>query len=166
MTLALREIATLQPLYTVPGDDLVGEVLIPAMSAASSLRCMAGFFSSAAFRHVAPGIATFINATEGVFRLLISPALDDADREAIRTALVRPEDALRRAAEILLEGARLSESALEQHTLDCLSYLLAAGRLAPPVVRSAPRDSRRPPTSWHVVARPRVDSKSLFNRRA
>jgi superfamily II DNA or RNA helicase len=129
VTLALREIATLQPLYTVPGDDLVGEVLIPAMSAASSLRCMAGFFSSAAFRHVAPGIATFINATEGVFRLLISPALDDADREAIRTALVRPEDALRRAAEILLEGARLSESALEQHTLDCLSYLLAAGRL-------------------------------------
>jgi superfamily II DNA or RNA helicase len=129
VTLSLREIAPLQPLYTVPGDDLIGEVLIPAMSAASSLRCMAGFFSSAAFRHVAPGIATFINATEGTFRLLISPALDDSDRDAVRTALVHPDEALRRAAEALLEGARLSESALEQHTLDCLSYLLAAGRL-------------------------------------
>ena len=107
MTLALREIAPLQPLYTVPGDDLVGEVLIPAMSAASSLRCMTGFFSSGAFRHVAPGIATFINATNGTFQLLISPALDDADREALRTALVSPEDALRRAAETLLRGSEV-----------------------------------------------------------
>jgi superfamily II DNA or RNA helicase len=126
---ALRELAQMQPLYTIPGDDLIGEVLIPAMSAASSLRCMAGFFSSAAFRHVAPGIAAFINETGGTFRLLISPALDDADREAVRAALSRREDVLRRAVETLLEGARLSESALELHTLDCLSYLLAAGRL-------------------------------------
>lgn len=129
MTYALRGIEPLQPLYTIPGDDLIGEVLVPAMSASSSLNCMVGFFSSAAFRHVAPGIAAFINATEGTFRLLISPVLDDADREAVRTALVSPEDVLRRAAETLLEEARLSESALEQHTLDCLSYLLASARL-------------------------------------
>ncbi len=129
MTYALRGVAPLQPLYTVPGDDLIGEVLIPAMSAATSLRCMAGFFNSAAFRHVAPGIAAFVNETEGTLRLLISPALDEADREAVRTAVTRREDVLRRAAETLLEGARLSGSALEQHTLDCLSYLLAAGRL-------------------------------------
>lgn len=129
MTHALRAVAPLQPLYTIPGDDLIGEVLIPAMSAASSLRCMVGFFSSAAFRHVAPGIAQFVNGTNGTFQLLISPALDDADSEALRTAVANRDDVLRRAAETLLEGAKLSDSALEQHTLDCLAYLLAAGRL-------------------------------------
>ena len=96
----------MQPLYTVPGDDLVGEVLIPAMSAASSVRCMAGFFSSAAFRYIAPGIAAFVNETTGVFQLLISPTLDDADREAIRLAVADRKDILRRAAERLLEETR------------------------------------------------------------
>lgn len=129
MTNDLRDVGPLQPLYTVPGDDLIGEVLIPAMSVASSLRCMAGFFSSAAFRHVAPGIAMFVNKTSGTFRLLISPALTDDDREAVRTAIEHPERVLQRAVDSLLAGARLSESALEQHTLECLSYLLAAGRL-------------------------------------
>ena len=77
MTHGSASLAPLQPLYTVPGDDLIGDVLIPAMSAASSLQCMAGFFSSAAFRHVAPGIAAFVNETSGRFQLLISPALDE-----------------------------------------------------------------------------------------
>ena len=129
MTRRLQDLGPLQPLYTVPGDDFIGDVLISAMSVATSLRCMAGFFSSAAFRHVAPGIATFINETEGTFQLLISPALTDADRDAVRTAVEHREAVLQRAAETLLAGATLSESALEQHTLDCLSYLLAAGRL-------------------------------------
>jgi len=125
----LRDLKALKPLYTVPADDLVGEVLIPAMAASVSLQCMAGFFSSAAFRHVAPGIASFINETTGPFRLLISPWLDDDDREALRVAVERPEDILERVARTLLEEAKLSRSALEQHTLECLSYLLAAGRL-------------------------------------
>lgn len=129
MSRTLRDIAPMQPLYTVPGDDLVGELLIPAMAAASSVRCMAGFFSSAAFRYIAPGIAAFVNETTGVFQLLISPTIDDADREAIRLALADRKDILRRAAERLLEETRLSESALEHHALDCLSYLLARGRL-------------------------------------
>ena len=100
MSRTLRNVAPMQPLYTVPGDDLVGHVLIPAMSVASSVRCMAGFFSSAAFRYIAPGIAAFVNETTGVFQLLISPTLDDADREAIhrpsrtaRTSSVEPLNA-------------------------------------------------------------------------
>ncbi len=129
MTHGLRNLAPTKPLYTVPADDLIGDVLIPAMSAVSSLRCMAGFFGSAAFRYVAPGIAAFVNKTSGLFQLLISPMLDEADREAIRTAITRREDVLRKAAESILERAKLSESAVEQHTLECLSYLLAAGRL-------------------------------------
>ena len=121
----LRELNRLRPLYTVPGDDLIGEVLVPAMVSCGSVRCMAGFFHSSAFRHLAPGLAAFVNGTDGAFQLLISPVLDDEDRAALRSATADPDEVLARAARTILDGAGLSPSALEQHTLDCLAYLLA-----------------------------------------
>lgn len=127
---ALRGLSQLRPLYTVPGDDLIGDVLVPAMGASESVRCMAGFFHSSAFRHLAPGLAAFVNETDGVFRLLISPTLDDADRAALRSATADPDEVLLRTARTILGEAGLSPSALEQHTLDCLAYLLANGRLS------------------------------------
>jgi superfamily II DNA or RNA helicase len=125
----LRGLNRLRPLYTVPGDDLIGEVLVPAMVSCSSVRCMAGFFHSSAFRHLAPGIAAFVNGTDGAFQLLISPVLDEEDRAALRSATADPSEVLARAARTILDGAGLSPSALEQHALDCLAYLLATGRL-------------------------------------
>lgn len=126
----LRELNRLHPLYTVPGDDLVGEVLVPAMASSGSVRCMAGFFHSSAFRHLAPGLAAFVNETDGEFRLLISPVLGDEDRAALRSAMADPSEVLARAARTILDETGLSPSALEQHTLDCLAYLLAVGRLS------------------------------------
>lgn len=125
----LRAMDRLRPLYMVPGDDLIGEVLVPAMASSTSIRCMAGFFQSSAFRHLTPGLAAFINETSGSLQLLISPVLDDEDKAALRSATANPGEVLRRAARTLLNDAGLSASALEQHTLECLSYLLAAERL-------------------------------------
>ena len=125
----LGNLNRLRPLYTVPGDDLIGDVLVPAMASCESVRCMAGFFHSSAFRHLAPGLAAFVNGTDGEFRLLISPVLDNEDRSALRSATAQPDEILARAARTILDGAGLSPSALERHTLDCLAYLLAIGRL-------------------------------------
>jgi superfamily II DNA or RNA helicase len=126
---ALLRLPSMESLYTVPGDDLVGEVLVPAMSASTSVRCMTGFFSSNAFRHIAPGIAAFVNGSNGVFELLISPILEAADKEALQRATDRPRDVLENAARTILERGLLSESALERHTRECLAYLFAANRL-------------------------------------
>ena len=126
----LRELSGLRPLYMVPGDDLIGDVLIPAMASASSVRCMAGYFQSSAIRHLAPGLAEFVNGTNGTVQLLISPALDDEDRAALRSATVDPAGVLARAAKTILDGIVLSRSALEQHTVECLAYLLASDRLS------------------------------------
>jgi superfamily II DNA or RNA helicase len=126
---SLRTLGDLKPLYAVPSDDLVGEVLVPAMARSSAIRCMAAFFNSAAFRYVAPGLAAFVNGSSGTFQLLISPVLNDEDRQALLEGLERPEGVLARAARVLLEDAHLSQSAVQNHTLDCLSYLLAARRL-------------------------------------
>ena len=126
---SLRSLSRLAPLYSVPTDDLTGEVLIPAFAASAAVSCMSGYFGSSALRHLAPGLAAFINGTTGSFRLLISPVLDEADRDALRRGSRQPSEVLETAARTILTNGRLTESALEKHTLECLSYLLAAGRL-------------------------------------
>jgi superfamily II DNA or RNA helicase len=117
------------PLYQVPDDDLVGDVLIPAMTAADEVRIGAGFFSSRCFAQVAPGLADFLSEPDGHLSLLISPEIDDADREALERGTKHPEQVMRDVEQRLLDDAVMSASALVQHTLDCLAYLVAANRL-------------------------------------
>ncbi|MCI4064017.1 DEAD/DEAH box helicase family protein [Micromonospora sp. R77] len=117
------------PLYQIPDDDLVGEVLIPAMAAADEARIGAGFFSSRCFAQIAPGLADFLAHSGRHLSLLISPEIDDADREALERGTKQPEQVIHDIEQRLLADAVVSASALVQHTLDCLAYLIATGRL-------------------------------------
>jgi superfamily II DNA or RNA helicase len=89
---------------------------------------MAGFFSSSSFTQLAPGLAAFVNRSCGTFRLLLSPRIENKDRQAIEAATVNPEEVLAEAARRLFEGGLLSESALARHTVHCLAFLLASRR--------------------------------------
>lgn len=114
-----------RPLYFLPRDDLAGEVLIPGFRHASAARCMVGFFSSSVLADLAPGLATYIAAATTGFRLIVSPYLTDADRQAIAIGLRNPEDV---GADILRDGL-VGTNELQRHTLECLSFLLARGRI-------------------------------------
>jgi superfamily II DNA or RNA helicase len=118
----------LRPVYVVPRDDVAGGLLIPTMSLASSVRCMAGFFSSSSFAQLAPGLAAFLNRSQGKLHLLLSPRIDDKDRQAIEAASVNPEVVLAEAAKQLFNEGQISESALARHTVQCLAFLVASGR--------------------------------------
>ena len=85
--LSLQSIHGLRPIYLLPGDPFVQDVLIPGFTASSSVDCMVGFFSSQALASLAPGLATFINNSDGRFQLIISPVLSFADWEAIEAGL-------------------------------------------------------------------------------
>lgn len=126
--MGLRDLS-IQSVFIVPQDDLATGLLIPCMSESTDVRCMAGFFNSSSFMHLAPGIATYINSGYGPYKLLISPKINEEDRNAFESATKHPEAILADAAELLLSDGRLSESALIQHTLKCLEYLLVTGRL-------------------------------------
>lgn len=117
------------PIYEIPEDDLVGEVMIPAMAAASEARIAAGFFTSQCFAQIAPGLAAFLTKDSAPLRLLISPSIDPADREAMERGTKDPQGVIKDVVERLLADARLSDYALVHHTLDCLSYLVATKRL-------------------------------------
>ncbi len=120
---------SVSPAYEIPDDDLVGEILTPALRAADTARVAAGFFTSRCLAQVAGGLAAFINDSDATLDLMISPEISDQDREAIQRGTREPEAVLEEALERLFIAARLSHSAVQRHTVDTLAYLVASGRL-------------------------------------
>ena len=68
------------PLYDLPEDNIVEEVLIPAIGLADDVAIASGFFSSCALAKIAPGMAGALKA-RARFRVLLSPQLSDEDLE-------------------------------------------------------------------------------------
>jgi len=122
---SLQAIVDIRPLYFLPQEPLVEEVLIPAFKAANKVDCMVGFFSSEVLASLAPGLATYIEQSNDSIRLVISPLLRPADIDAIEQGTRTPED----LASEILESFAITEDFLQQHTLKCLTYLLRVGRL-------------------------------------
>lgn len=128
--MTLRVLDPVQSVYSVPEDDLIGEVIIPGLSKAHEARGMFGFFDSAALKHIAPGLAAFLAERPlGRLQLIASPMVSATDLQAIRDAVEQRDAVLARAGSELLEGARLSEHALSRFSQRCLAYLLASKRL-------------------------------------
>lgn len=125
MASALHFLSQVRPLYILPGDPLVDEVLIPSFQSASAVNCMVGFFSSTILVELAPGLATFIKSSEGTFRLIICPILSEEDQRAIENGITQPKDLAQKALEDLL----VTEDRIQEHTLNCLTWLLRAGRI-------------------------------------
>ena len=120
---------SVRPTYEIPNDDLVGEILNPALRSADDARVSAGFFTSRCLAQIAGGLAAFINDSDAILDLMISPEISEEDREAIQRGIREPEVVLEEALERLLTEARLSDSAVQRHTVDTLAYLVASGRL-------------------------------------
>ena len=120
---------SVRPAYFIPDDDLVGEILTPALRSADDARVAAGFFTSRCLAQIAGGLTALINDSDAVLDLMVSPEISEEDREAIRRGISEPEVVLEEALERLFTLARLSDSAVQRHTVDTLAYLVASGRL-------------------------------------
>lgn len=140
----LRTLDKIKPIYFVPGEDLIGEVLIPALSRAERVDCMVGFFSGQSLSVLAPGLATFIANSTQPLRLIICPVLRQVDREAIDNGYKAPERAVE---EFLLDGLTVND-ALAHHTLRCLAYLIGLGRVQ--ISIAVMRDALFHPKVWLI----------------
>ena len=124
MTLT-ASLASAMPTYEIPLDDLVGEVLIPAMQCARDVRIGAGYFSSKCLAQIAPGLAELLKG-DGALHLLASTELSPEDLGGIERGTMSPEAAIGAFAVELLHSPT---SHLAAHTVDCLAYLVATRRL-------------------------------------
>ena len=114
----------------LPRYDLAKELLIPGLSVATSLRGMFGYFTSGVLVDLAPGLAEYIarSDTEPV-RFVVSPELLDQDYQAVKEGTATESAVLERRLIDLLGSAAVTESALAQHTLACLAWLISSARL-------------------------------------
>lgn len=125
----LRDLQGAKPVYQVPRQDLVREVMVPALASSTFVRCMVGYFDSRSFRALAPGLAAFVNRPDGHMQLLASPVISESDQRAIRDAVTDPVEIIERVTREIFIQARVSEDMLIRQHYDCLAYLLARGRL-------------------------------------
>ena len=123
--MTLRALPDIRPLYMLPKDPATEDVLIPCFQSATHVDCMMGFFSSEILVSLAPGLATFINCADESLRLIISPLLRPEDKTAIAEGVASVEDIVNAA----LEDFVVTENAIAQHTLKCLSWMLRHGRI-------------------------------------
>ena len=121
----LKSMGDVRPLYMLPAEPLAEEVLIPGFRAAEKVDCMVGFFSSEVLASLAPGLATYISASDNSFRLIVSPFLRADDRKAIEEGLYSVDETAGR----ILEELTVTEDLLQRHTLKCLSWLLKEHRI-------------------------------------
>ena len=118
-----------KPVYIIPRDDYVNDVLTSSLKHATSLDCMVGFFGSAALRSIAPGLAEYLARETQPMRLVVSPNISTEDISALREGVSTPADVIEARLKHLLGEAKISTSALVRHTLTCLAYMLADGQL-------------------------------------
>ncbi|MCH7535546.1 MAG: DEAD/DEAH box helicase family protein [Bacteroidetes bacterium] len=90
---------------------------------------MSGFFNSKALRELAPGLAPFIANEQSIMRLLISPQLSDSDAEAIEKGYAEPIEVLKNWLMDVFSIRAIDESAISEHTLACLAYLISTKRI-------------------------------------
>ncbi len=121
----LKENQSPRPIYILPEDPFVEDVLIPSFAASANVDCMVGFFTSEVLSSLAPGLATFVNESSGTFRLIVSPVLRSDDWAAIEDGISDVSDVVRS----IFDEVLVTENAIQRHTLECLTWLLRQGRM-------------------------------------
>ena len=130
----LRLLDDRKPTWRRPDDEVVEDVIIPALQVADRFDCMVGYFGGAALRELSHGLAAYILRCDHPLRLLVSPVLSDSDQEGIRLGTRSPTELLNGAIESAFTDETALASALAQHTKQCFAYLLATRRLLMKVV--------------------------------
>lgn len=135
-------LSDVEPIYILPKDDVAELVISPALKACSSADVMIGYFTSQSLAEIAPGLAAYLCSTTEPLRLIVSPYLTTEDQEALRTGTLGSQELTMQRLEAGLPDA----DALARHSLECLAWLISAGRLQMKVALM--RDALFHPKAW------------------
>ena len=122
---------TIEPgLYRLPDDPVAPRVLIPGFKSAQTVRGAFGWFSAGWVARLAPGLAEYLNRDDvGPIQFTVAPTFFSGERESIEQAYnMSAEEAAHKVAAVFVDG-RAQASALENHALDCMAWMIASGLL-------------------------------------
>ena len=124
--LSLKEaINQASPLYMLPEEPVLEEVLIPATKNSLCLDIMVGYFSSGSFSEIAPGLATFLKNSDGILQLVICPVLTEDDYNIIS---LNHNELANYSQKILIDEIP-DEDQIANYTLECIAWLISRKRL-------------------------------------
>ena len=145
----LRDEPTLRPgLFRLPDDPVGPRILIPGFRSATSVKGAFGWFTAGWIGRLAPGLAEYLNRSDtSPIEFTVSPSIFAAEKAAIDRAYdPSPDEVSERVAEVFVRG-RLDATALARHAIDCLSWMIATGRLRLRIAVPTP-DSNYHPKLW------------------
>ncbi|WP_419924009.1 DEAD/DEAH box helicase family protein [Candidatus Poriferisocius sp.] len=145
----LADESSLQPgLYRLPEAPIGPKVLIPGFRSATSVRGAFGWFTAGWIERLAPGLAEYLSRPDTApIRFTVAPVFFPEERRAVEQgSAMTVEEAAQRVADVFVEG-RVDATALGQHALDCLAWMVAADRLRLRVAVPNP-DSNYHPKIW------------------
>ena len=113
------------PLYILPEEPVIEDVLIPATKNSLYLDMMFGYFTSGSFSEIAPGLATFLKNSDGTLQLIICPVVTEDDYNIFSLN----HNELANFAQKILVDEIPDEDQIANHTLECLAWLISKNRL-------------------------------------
>lgn len=135
-------LTAVEPIYILPKDDVAKLVISPALQACVSADVMIGYFASQSLAEIAPGLAAYLRSSTEPLRLIVSPYLTAKDQDALRSGTLGSQE----LAAQRLEAGLPDADALARHSLECLAWLISAGRLQMKVALM--RDALFHPKAW------------------
>ena len=130
----LRLLDDRKPTWRRPADEVVEDVIIPALQVADRFDCMVGYFGGSALRELSHGLAAYILRGDQPLRLLVSPVLSDSDQAGIHLGTAAQTKILSEGIEAAFTDEAALASALADHTKRCFAYLLATRRMLMKIV--------------------------------
>lgn len=120
----VRDLEAAEPIFFLPGDDLLG-VLVPAIAESDYFDCMMGFFASPSLAEIGRGLASYLRKSTNPMRLLVSPFVSTEDQKALRDGVITADALVDR---MFRDGVPEADD-LTRHTLSCLAWMIRQKRL-------------------------------------
>lgn len=115
----------LSPVYFPNEVNIVEKLFLPVSQSSDSFDCLSGYFSSKVISELAEPLSLLFKDPTAKGRFLISPNLDDDDKEALLDAYANKESIL----EYLVDEKDITPNSLTSSTLDVMKYLITTNRL-------------------------------------
>ena len=164
----LADEPTVRPgLFRLPDDPVAETVLIPGFRSATSVRGAFGWFTAGWIVRLAPGLAEYLNRPDAAaIRFTVAPAIFPREREAIeRGASMSADEAAELVARVFTCD-RAEATTLGRHALNCLAWMIAAGRLRLRIAVPTPTSNYHPKIWLFDDGRDRVLARGSGNATA
>ncbi|MER6946551.1 DEAD/DEAH box helicase family protein [Nonomuraea sp. NPDC000554] len=124
---------------------MAADVLIPAFRQATRVRGAFGWFTAGWIHSLAPGLADYLGRDDvQTIEFTIAPALFPAERQAVESAILTPDEVVTRIETEILKAAHPNAGAMTNHAVECLAWMIAKNLMTLAIAIPLPQANYHP----------------------